>query len=103
MKLNSFNFSINDPYDKNINIMDGEYYIVMIEVFQGSINIEINLEEKDKDNKGLKTYQLVLIIVAAVIFLIIVILVIIICIRKKRVSKNEIEEINEMKNERILS
>ena len=103
MKSNSFNFSINEPYDKKINIMDNEYYIVMIEVFKGAINIEINLKEKNKDNKGLKTYQLVLIIVAAVIFLIIVILIIIICLRKKRVSKDQIEEINEMKNERILA
>ena len=94
---------MNLPYDKKINIMDDEYYIVIIEVFKDALNIEINLEEKDKDNKGLKTYQLVLIIVAAIIFLIIVILIIIICIRKKRVSKDKIEEINEMKNERILA
>lgn len=104
MKFN-FNFTINDPYDNEINIKDDEYYIVMFEIFSGVINIEISVEEKEKekDNGGLETYQIVLIIVAVVIFLIIVFLIIIICIRRKKVSKDQIEEINNMKNERILA
>ena len=104
MKFN-FNFTINDPYDNEINIKDDEYYIVMFEIFSGGINIEISVEEKEKekDNGGLETYQIVLIIVAVVIFLIIVLLIIIICIRRKKVSKDQIEEINNMKNERILA
>ena len=114
MKLSSFEFSINDPYDENIKLMKDEYYIIMIGIFSGEINVKINIEKKeekkeekksegtDEEKGGLENYQIALIIVGAILFIILVIVIIFIILRKRKLKNNEIEEINKMNNERIL-
>ena len=107
MVINNFNFSIYEPYNENIKLMKDEYYIIMIRVFYGDLNVKINAEKydnkiEDDDEDGLKDYEIALIVVGAVMFVILLIVIIFIVIRKRRLKDEKIEDkVNNM-NERIL-
>ena len=98
--LNNYIINISEPYNEKIKIMENEYYIVMIRLFNGELDIQIN-GEKEKgnenednkgDKKGLEWYVILLIVLGSVIFVILVIVIIIVIKRKKRVSKDQIED-----------
>ena len=105
----NINITISEPYNPKIKLMNDEYYIVMIRLYDDSeVDISINgVKEKNNDkdqdqdqekkvvpvnNKGLKWYEIILIVVGAIVFLIIVIIIIILIRRKKRMSDKLIED-----------
>ena len=97
----NINITISEPYNPKIKLMNDEYYIVMIKLYDDSeVDISINgVKEKNQEkkvvpvnNKGLKWYEITLIVVGAIVFIIIVIIIIILIRRKKGMSDKLIED-----------
>lgn len=81
-----FTFTINEHYKGNFNLMENEYYCVMIENFGKDVtmSIETRDESKDKtgeeDSTGLENWKITLIVIASIIvFIFLALLIYIIC------------------------
>ena len=99
IKSKNYILDIIEPYNDNIKLMENEFYIITILIYEeGNLDIEISgekaeekKEEKIPENKGLKWYIILLIVLGAILFIGLIILIIII-IRKKRKSSEQIED-----------
>ena len=77
-----FTFRINEHYKGDFNLMENEYYCIMIENFGEDVtmSIEIKDEEKDEENNGLESWKIALIVVSSIIvFLLLVFLLYVTC------------------------
>ena len=81
-----FKLVVNEPYKSSLEIMEEEYYNVLIELYSRTLNLKISLD------KGLPVWAIVLIVVGCLVILSIVITIIII---KKRKSTNEDDQIRD--------
>ena len=103
--LNNFTFNISEHYKEDINLMDNEYYYLIIQTNENNSNINIsidlkeNYEPSNKDtepneplDEGLELWHIILIIVGSVLVLLLVVVMIIYCIKRKKVTNKTIEE-----------
>ena len=101
LTLNHLNFTIDELYNKNIKIMDDEYYLVVISLFSAELKITIkgehyqeepSDENKNENENGLEWYKILLIVLGSVIFVVIIIIIVIIVIRKKKTNSSDESE-----------
>ena len=86
-------FKVSEPYSDEIKVKENEYYIIMIRIFEGNLNIMINGEkESANEKKGLEWYYILLIIIGSILIIIIIFVIIIIIKRRKGISNDDIEE-----------
>ena len=100
--LTNFTFNLTDHYKKGIKLMEKEYYCLIIQTARNELNINVGIElneneqnnntEENKDDKGLKTWHIILIAAGSLVLLILIIIILFICLRKKKVTNKEIED-----------
>ena len=109
IKMDNLTFSITEHYKEGINLMENEYYYLIIQTIENNSNINLDIELKNKEQKkdeqtdnkndGMKTLHIILIVISSVLILIIVIILIIYCKRKNKntdkLLEDKIQEINE--------
>ena len=94
ISLNNFIFIMNEQYKDGIQLMEDEYYCLVIQTIKNNLNIKVNIkikenEQKDNNNNEnkdylrLKDWHVILIIVGSLISLVLVIFWITYC-RDKR-------------------
>ena len=86
MTSNNYHIDIPDPYNEQIKIIDNEYYIVMIRLFEGELDVYLNGEKEteSEDENGLEWYEILLIVLGSIIFIIVIILIFIYIRRHKK-------------------
>jgi hypothetical protein len=94
MSLNKFNFSIEEPYQDSITLMENEFYYVMIKKNTEDLKVFITIENKNEESKEEKDNDksLWLIIIFVIIFLIVILLIIFYIRGKKGLSSKSLEE-----------
>ena len=102
MNLNKCNFSIIEPYPKSINLMEKEFYYVMIMKNNEELNVNIKIEnkteeseseeEKDKKKEKLSWWEITLIVISSIIFFTLIFLIICFIKRKKGISSKKLED-----------
>ena len=84
-----FTFTINEHYKGDFNLMENEYYCVMIENFGKDVTMSIETRDESKEKKGeedsgLEDWKIALIVIASIIGFIILALLTCIIIRHSR-------------------
>jgi hypothetical protein len=94
MSLNKFNFSIEEPYQDSITLMENEFYYVMIKKNTEDLKVFITIENKNEESKEEKDNDksLWLIIIFVIIVLIVILLIIFYIRGKKGLSSKSLEE-----------
>ena len=74
-------------------LLEDEYYYVIISLYQGNLNLKINVDKTD-EKKGLKAWHIALIVVGSLLLLLILIFLIICILKRKKndLSSEKIEE-----------
>ena len=98
-KINTISSNNNTAYisfkiPEEENQLESEYFCALIEKLSpGNLEIFYQSNDKNQDNKGFKTWMVILIIAFSfVILLIIIIIIAYNCIKKNQLSKKEIED-----------
>ena len=103
IRATDFKFTIDDPYNDIIKLTKNEYYTILLEIFEGSLIVNLDIEQiddntKPKGKEGLSSWALAGIIVGSLIIVGIIVIIIIIFIRKRSKIRNlDIEEILDSK------
>ena len=111
IKSNNFIFQIKNHYKDDIELMENEYYCIMIQIFNRDLSLKIRLEDEEEEHEGkdnededddkLEWWAYALIAVGSLIVLALVIFLIIKICGTGKMSNKEIEEklndVNEIK------
>ena len=111
IKSNNFIFQIKNHYKDDIELMENEYYCIMIQIFNRDLSLKIRLEDEEEEHEGkdnededddkLEWWAYTLIAVGSLIVLALVIFLIIKIYGRGKMSNKEIEEklndVNEIK------
>ena len=84
-----FKLVVNDTYN-SLELMEDEYYNVLIELYDGSLKLKINVEDIEEKKKGLPVWAIILIVVGCLIVIIAIVLIIIM-IKKRKTTNKDIE------------
>ena len=86
-------FSVIEPYKDLDKLIKDEYYYVLIVLYDGTLNLKINVEMKKDDNDGLKAWHIALIIAGSLLLIILIVVIIFLIRRKnKQITSQKIEE-----------
>ena len=93
IKEDYFAFNVIEPYNDKTKLLEDEYYYVIISLYQGNLNLKINVDKTD-EKKGLKAWHIALIVVGSLLVLLILIFLIICILKRKKndLSSEKIEE-----------
>ena len=86
-------FSVIEPYKDIDELIKDEYFYVIIRLYEGSLNLKINVEMKKDDNDGLKAWHIALIIAGSLLLIILIVVIVFLIRRKnKQLTSQKIEE-----------
>lgn len=101
--LNNFTFNITRHYQTDIKLMENECYYLIIQTDVNNSNINVNIDKSsrkndpnkksdtDDEDDDLKSWHIILIVLSSIL-VVIAIIIAIYCLRKNKLSSEEIEE-----------